>query len=171
MLNICKEKLSIRNADIKDLEAIAELEKQCFPREEMATEESLRERLTVFPNHFWLLEYEGKLLGMINGMVSDEPVISDEMFEDAGLHNEDGKWQMIFGVDTLPEYRKQGLAAMVMERVIDDVRRQGRKGLVLTCKDKLLHYYAKFGFVNEGISASVHGGVVWYDMRLTFRKR
>ena len=45
---------------------------------------------------------------------------------------------------------------------------QGRKGLVLTCKEKLLHYYAKFGFVNEGVSASTHGGVVWYQMRLRF---
>ena len=42
------------------------------------------------------------------------------------------------------------------------------KGLVLTCKDKLIHYYAKFGFVNEGVSASVHGNVTWYQMRLTF---
>lgn len=45
---------------------------------------------------------------------------------------------------------------------------QGRRGLVLTCKDRLVHYYAKFGFVSEGVSASTHGGVVWYQMRLTF---
>ena len=42
------------------------------------------------------------------------------------------------------------------------------QGLVLTCKEKLLHYYAKFGFVNEGVSGSTHGGVVWYQMRLRF---
>ena len=27
-----------------------------------------------------------------------------------------------------------------------------------------MHYYAKFGFVNEGVSGSTHGGVVWYQM-------
>ena len=37
-----------------------------------------------------------------------------------------------------------------------------------TCKDRLVHYYAKVGFVSEGVSASTHGGVVWYQMRLTF---
>ncbi len=38
-----------------------------------------------------------------------------------------------------------------------------------SCKDKLVHYYAKFGFRDEGISEkSVHGGVVWHQMRLTF---
>mgnify|MGYP000756656745 CR=1 FL=1 len=55
-----------------------------------------------------------------------------------------------------------------VNRVIADARAQGRKGLVLTCKEALVHYYAKFGFVNEGVSGSTHGGVVWYQMRLKF---
>ena len=90
------------------------------------------------------------------------------MYADASFHNEGGAWQMIFGVNTLPAYRKRGLAGQVLERVIADAKVQGRKGCVLTCKDQLIHYYEKFGFQNEGVSASVHGGVVWYDMRLTF---
>ena len=56
----------------------------------------------------------------------------------------------------------------MLERVIADARAQGRRGCVLTCKDALVHYYARFGFVDEGISQSTHGGVVWHDMRLTF---
>ena len=40
-------------------------------------------------------------------------------------------------------------------------------GVVLTCKDRLIHYYEKFGFVNEGLTAkSTHGGAEWYQMRL-----
>ncbi len=50
---------------------------------------------------------------------------------------------------------------------IADAKSHGRSGLVLTCKDKLINYYSKFGFVNEGISESVHGNVTWYQMRLT----
>ena len=50
-----------------------------------------------------------------------------------------------------------------------DARKQGRKGLVLTCKDRLVHYYAKFGFADEGVSdKSTHGNAVWHQMRLTF---
>ena len=75
---------------------------------------------------------------------------------------------MIFGVDTIPAYRRKGCAEMVLNRVIADTKAAGRKGLVLTCRDYLVHYYAKFGFVSEGISESGHGGVVWYQMRLTF---
>ena len=80
--------------------------------------------------------------------------------------DENGAWQMIFGVNTLPRCRRRGYAGLLLQRAIADAHTQGRKGLVLTCKEKLLHYYAKFGFVNEGVSASTHGGVVWYQMRL-----
>lgn len=34
--------------------------------------------------------------------------------------------------------------------------------------EKLIPFYETFGFINEGVSASVHGGAVWYDMRLRF---
>ena len=63
---------------------------------------------------------------------------------------------------------RNGYAGELLLHAIEDAKKQGRKGLVLTCKDKLLSYYGKFGFQNEGISASVHGNVVWYQMRLTF---
>lgn len=54
-------------------------------------------------------------------------------------------------------------------RAVGDARKQGRKGLVLTCKERLIHYYARFGFVDEGVSEkSTHGNVVWHQMRLTF---
>lgn len=66
---------------------------------------------------------------------------------------------MIFGVNTLPEYRRRGLAGTLINEMIAEARRQGRDGLVLTCKDRLVHYYAKFGFLNEGVSEkSTHGG-------------
>lgn len=75
---------------------------------------------------------------------------------------------MIFGVDILPEYRKRGYAEILLKKVIEETRNRGKKGLVLTCKEHLLHYYEKFGFKNEGISGSEHGGVIWYQMRLIF---
>lgn len=161
--------MNIRKASMADLDAIAAMELLCFPEAEAATRDSFEKRIAVFGDSFWLLEKEdGQLIGMINGMVTDEPLLRDEMFEDANLHNPKGAWQMIFGVETIPEYRNQGYAAMIMKHVIEECRELGRAGIVLTCKDRLVHYYEKFGFVNEGKSASVHGGAVWYDMRLSF---
>ena len=160
--------MEIRHATMDDLAAVTAVEAECFPAAEAATEESFRARLSVYPNHFWLLFDAEKLVGFVNGMVTDTADLSDEMYEDATMHDESGAWQMIFGVNTIPAYRCRGLAETVLRRVIADARAQGRRGLVLTCKDKLVHYYAKLGFVSEGVSQSVHGNVVWYQMRLTF---
>jgi len=109
----------------------------------------------------------GKLVSFVDGMVTDTPDLADEMYENAALHDENGAWQMIFGVNTIPECRKKGYAGQLIRCAIEQAKKEGRKGLVLTCKDKLLHYYENFGFVNEGVSKSVHGNVVWYQMRLT----
>ena len=160
--------MNIRTASLQDLDAIAAVEAVCFPPAEAADKDSLRRRLTVYPDHFWLLWENDTLVGFVNGMVTQDPDLKDEMYHNADLHEETGPWQMIFGVDTIPDYRRQGCAALLVNRAIADAKAQGRKGLVLTCKEPLIHYYAKFGFVNEGISSSVHGNVQWYQMRLTF---
>ena len=68
----------------------------------------------------------------------------------------------------IARYRKQGYAGELLKRMIAEARKEGRKGLVLTCKDPLVHYYAKFGFVNEGFLGSTRGGVTWNQMRITF---
>lgn len=160
--------MEIRTAAITDLSALAAVEAACFPPAEAATEAELSARLAVYPNHFWLLEERGKLISFVDGLVTDEPVLRDEMFADASFHREQGAWQMIFGVNTLPPYRRRGYAGQLLKRVIADAQSQGRLGCVLTCKEKLVHYYAGFGFHNEGKSASTHGGAVWYNMRLRF---
>ena len=162
---ICME---IRKGTLKDLEAIAVVEAACFPAAEAATAEEFAGRLQQYGNHFWLLWEGERLLAFVDGFCTDWPDLTDEMYADASLHRENGAWQMIFGVNTIPTCRKKGYAGMLLQCAISDARAQGRKGLVLTCKEALVHYYAKFGFVNEGISGSTHGGVVWYQMRLKF---
>lgn len=158
----------IRHASMADLAALTAVEAACFPPAEATTREDFAARLAVYPNHFWLLEEDGRLLSFVNGMVTDEPTIRDEMFADASLHDPNGAWQAIFGVNTLPDCRRRGLAGQVLRQVIADAKAAGRRGCILTCKDALIHYYAAFGFRALGVSASVHGGAVWYDMTLEF---
>ena len=111
--------MQIRTAVPADLQGIVNIEAECFPAAEAATEASLSGRLASYPNHFWVQLDGDRMIGFVN-------------------------------------------------HVIGEAKAQGRKGLVLTCKDKLVHYYTKFGFVSEGVSGSTHGNVVWYQMRLSF---
>jgi len=160
--------MEIRKATLNDLDAITALEAACFPEAEAASRESFEKRLKIFADRFWLLWDGDRLVSMVNGMVTDQEELVDEMFADASIHQPEGAWQMIFGVATHPEYQRQGLAAQMLERAIADVKAEGRRGLILTCKDFRIHYYAKFGFVSEGVSVSEHGGAKWYQMRLEF---
>ena len=157
---------SIRQATLHDLEEVTNLEKLCFPKKEAASKAVFFERLSVYADHFWLLEKDGHIVSMVNGMVTNNRDLQDVMYHNAKLHNEQGKWQMIFGVGTHPEYQNRGYAAILINKMIEDVKLHGRSGLVLTCKEHLIHYYEKFGFENEGISGSEHGESIWYQMRL-----
>ncbi|MFI3209059.1 MAG: N-acetyltransferase [Eubacteriales bacterium] len=160
--------MNIRRGTISDLNIVAEIEKACFLPAEAASEASFRHRLEVYPQYFWLVEQEGKVIAFINGPVIDQMVIDDEMYAEATCHKSDGQWQTVFGINTLPEFRKQGIGRLMLEEVIETARREGRKGCVLTCKDYLLHYYESFGFKSMGVSASCHGGAKWNDMILEF---
>lgn len=161
--------MEIRTARKQDLREIAAVEEACFPASEAATEAEFEQRLAQYADHFWVMTDNGKIIAFVDGFVTNEPDLTDEMYEKASLHDENGAWQMIFGVNTLPEYRRHGYAGELIRRAIDDAKRQGRRGLVLTCKPKLVAYYAKFGFADEGVTEkSTHGNVIWHQMRLTF---
>lgn len=159
----------IRKATIEDLAAITAVEAVCFPPAEAATRDEFEERLKYYGNHFILMFDGEKLISFVDGFVTNEPDLRDEMYAKAELHNESGTWQMIFGVNTIPEYRNKGYAGELINYMIEEARMQGRKGLVLTCKEHKIGYYAKFGFADEGVSEnSTHGNVVWHQMRLSF---
>ena len=164
--------MNIRYATMADLDDIASVESECFPVLEAATKEEFEQRIKYYGNHFWLMFDEGKLIAFVDGFVTDEADLTDEMYENASMHNENGAWQMIFGVNTLPEYRRCGCAKELIKKAILDARKQNRKGLVLTCKESLVPYYSKFGFIDEGITdKSTHGNVLWHQMRLDFKLR
>lgn len=142
--------------------------RRASPAAEAATETELTDRLRHYGSHFWLMWDGEKLAGFVDGMVTNQADLTDELYAQAALHDESGAWQMIFGVNTLPGLPAAGHCGDAAAPRHCGRPAQGRRGLVLTCKEHLLHYYAKLGFVNEGVSGSVHGGAVWYQMRLTF---
>ena len=160
----------LKSGDLLYLDDIAEIERLCFPEGQAAKREAFAKRLRVYPDHFLLLcDDSGKTAAFINGFVTDIPDLTDDMYASADMHDENGAWQMIFGLDTHPDHRHKGYAHTLVEEFLSRAEKAGRKGAVLTCKESLIGFYEQFGFVNEGVSAgSVIGGVKWYQMRVTF---
>ena len=156
----------VRQADINDIDTVTELEKSCFPVSEAADRKAFELRLRNYPECFWILEMDELIISMINGMATNAKDLCDEMYSGTDMYAVAGKWLMLFGVETAPAYRKRGFASKLMECVIEDTKKQGRRGIVLTCKEELIPFYIRFGFVSEGVSSSEHGGAKWYQMRL-----
>ena len=65
----------------KDIAAIATAEAACFPPTEAATEQEFVERIKYYSNHFWLLYDADKLIAFVDGFVTDEPDLTDAMYE------------------------------------------------------------------------------------------
>ena len=76
------------------------------PAKDIQKEMCIRDRLKYYADHFWLMFDGDKLIAFVDGFVTDEEDLTDEMYAKAQLHNESGAWQMIFGVDV---YKRQVL--------------------------------------------------------------
>ena len=155
----------IRTVTAADLDAVTALEAACFPPAEAATREAFAYRIETFPERFFVAERQGRIIGLVNGCASDLPAVDDRLFEPQG-HDPEGKNQMVFGLAVHPDCRNNGIAAALLRRLIDFAREPDMNQVILTCKQEKIPYYQKFGFQNRGVSASEHGGAVWYDMVL-----
>ena len=103
--------LVIRNAQPEDVEEMIAIEHICFPPAEAADAQSICERYAAFPENFFVAELDGSVVGFVNGCTTDEPTLPDELYHDVSLHKPYGAYQTVFGLDVLPAYRNQGIAA------------------------------------------------------------
>lgn len=161
----CAMTCKIRNVTPADLEQVTALEAAAFPPEEAASKEAFAYRIAAFPERFFVAEEGGRIIGLVNGCASGLPAIEDRLFEPQG-HEPDGKNQMVFGLAVDSAFRRRGVGAALLNRLIDFARQQAMERVILTCKEEKIPYYAGFGFQNQGVSCSTHGGAVWFDMVL-----
>lgn len=160
--------LSIRAVRPEDLDRCAAIEAACFPWEQAASRDAIRERIAAYTDHFLVGQLNGEIIGFIMGPAIRQEVIADEMFGDTSCHSEENLWQAVFSLAVHPDWQGRGYGRDLLDALIAQARREGRRGVTLTCLERKLGYYGSFGFENRGVSKSVHGGAVWYDMVLTF---
>ena len=128
-----------------------------------------------------MLFEDERLVSFVDGMVTDQEDLTDEMYERAELHQEAGEWQMIFGVNTIPSCRHQGYAGRLLRQAIADAKERTQKGLQralipytdlqMRCTHQI-PYYAKFASIAamRGYRNLCHWkcGLFGYQMRLRF---
>lgn len=157
--------MDILSADISLLYELVRLEKTGFPGSEAAGRDAFLYRIKNFPRYFLVCFENGELIGLIDGVLSDKDLIEDDVYSPSG-GSADGKNLLILGLVVRPDMRRRGIAALLMKKLLSRAVQDGLNAAALTCKKELISYYERFGFVNRGVSSSVLGDIVWYDMTL-----
>ncbi|ETI70520.1 GNAT family N-acetyltransferase [Neobacillus vireti] len=156
--------LKIRNVKMEDLAELVVIEQLCFTKEEAATKEAFEKRIQVIPDSFFVAEATGEIVGLVNGPVIDKAYITDDLFSDLNANPASGGHQSILGLAVSPHFQKRGVASALLSYFEKEAMAKGRETITLTCKADLIQFYEKHGYLNKGVSASVHGGVIWYNM-------
>ena len=154
----------ITEASLDDLDEITSLEAHGFPADEAASKEAVAYRLKSFPNWFLTAKSDNKIIGFINGILSDKELIVDDVYLPNSEVGTDGNNLLLFGLVVHADYRRKGIAESLMKAILEKAKNNGIKHAALTCREMLIPYYEKFGFTKVGVSDSVIGNVVWYDM-------
>lgn len=156
--------ITLRNVQAADLEQLLLIENEGFPIEEAATKEAFVQRIQLIADTFIVAEADGKIVGYMNGPIIPQPYITDDLFKEIKENPKRGGYQSILGLAVSRQVRGQGMTKVLMKKMEELVIRNEREGITLTCKQELISFYEKLGFVNHGISESAHGGVTWYNL-------
>lgn len=159
-------KITISNASVPDIDALHEIETLSFSSAKAAGKDAFLYRLKKFPRWFYKAEIDGRIVGLVNGSSSDRRYITDDLYLADGDYNEDGENLLIYGLAVHPDYRKKGIAHELLLHILCVAKARGKKRVSLTCKESLIGFYESFGFRNHGVSESVAGDVISYDMEI-----
>jgi predicted N-acetyltransferase YhbS len=165
--NASSSNVLVRTVTPVDVERCAAIEAACFPPEEAASPERVAQRATTFARGFLVAELDGVVYGMVNGAASHRPDLADEEFKALVGHEEDGANLVIFSLAVHPDFQGRSLSTALVNAYLERAREDGRRAVLLLCKERLVPYYARFGFVDRGLSASTHGGARWHEMAVT----
>lgn len=140
----------IRRVTMDDLEEVVNLESAAFKMTKEQTKNDMMGRIENYPDTFLVAQEDGKVIGHIFGPAFNKRYIEDELYFENHPNQKDDRYQMVLSLAVLPEYRKQGVATKLIEAMTQEARKQNRQAISLTCLPKLIKFYEKSGFHNEG---------------------
>ncbi len=158
--------VKIRQVQEKDLEECWNIESSSYPASEAAPKERIKIRIKTYPQGFIIAELDGKVIGMINGASTNEDNIHNEKLWDMREHIENGKNIGIFSVAVLEEHRGKGISRLLMKKFIENSKKMNKEKILLFCKESMIKYYERYGFVYAGKSKAKWGESEWHDMYL-----
>lgn len=158
--------INFRAAKLTDLAAIMAIEQQGFSPAEAATQASMRERILQYPETFIVATEADQVLGYIVGPTSMQRYIADILFEQALPNQAADHYQTVLSLAVDPQQRQRGIASELLTQLRLAAHQNHRQAITLTCLARLVPFYEKNGYQNEGLSTSQHANEAWYNLVL-----
>lgn len=156
--------LTFQPAQPDQLDAIMTIENQGFTPDEAATRTSMAERIKRISDTFIVATDHHQVLGYIVGPASNDRYLTDSLYDHLEANNQTDRYQTVLSLAVSPLARDQGLGSKLLSELAKVARSQNREAITLTCLQKLVPFYERNGYVNEGVSTSTHAGETWYNM-------
>lgn len=158
--------ITINPAQPQDLGQIMTIEKAGFTPAEAATEASMAERIRLISDTFLVAKDGDTVLGYIVGPAFDQRYLTDALFEKSTPNSPTDRYQTVLSLAVGPDHQQGGLGSQLLTALAQVARQQHRQAITLTCLQRLVPFYERNGYVNEGVSASAHAGETWYNLVL-----
>ena len=137
----------IRLATEADLESVVEVGVDAFPPHRVASLESERKRLELFPEGFFVVEYEGEIVAKSTGLIIDDIRTSAELSKsDEELHNPDGEVYYLGSLGIKKAHQKKKIGTELINKHLEQARALGKKYFRFTSPDDVEGFYKKMGF-------------------------
>ena len=145
---------------IQDIHQVLALERESFPPDEAATEDSLNLRMKEAPQFFYKIKgcRDDEIIGFINGTCINGTSIRHESMS---THIKEGTALVIHSVTVAEKHRRRGIGRKMLLQYIKAIRTTTSvQYILLLSKAYLLSFYTRCGFRVRGLSSVVHGEVI-----------
>jgi GNAT superfamily N-acetyltransferase len=156
-------KIELRLIAVEELEDAISLEQSCYTPEAAATLAGFQYRYEHYRPYFWSAWHGDNLVGITNGIRTVQNACGDEM---KGVQADSlaGSNFCVLTVAVDNDYRRQGIGALLLRRLVKQCEESGIDTIILMCEQHLIPFYEAEQFALRGVSSSTHGGIVWYEM-------
>ena len=158
------KEIKIRRVERRDLDGCFLLEKRCYDLLEVAPRDFIEKRIEIYPDGFYVAEYMGEIVGMVNSGATHKDDITDEELKYLIGHVRNGRNGVVFSLAVHPDHRGRGIAGMLMEKLIDSAEQKEKQKILLLCRDSLIDFYKSLGFSYSGPASARLGADVLHQM-------
>ena len=114
----------------------------------------LKEKIKTKPDCFWIHKEDGQIYSYAFGTYINKTYSYDACLNSYSGKNEN--WFKLIRIQASPVNYGNNKFDALLKRIIEDIKTQGKKGIVYECLNQQVSYFEKYGFIRESVKAALN---------------